>query len=112
LPDLDGAILFLEDINEAVYRVDRMLAQLRLTGALQKLAGVMIGRFTDIPPNPGDDTFGLPGLWQQYFGSLGIPVASGFPIGHIDAQWTLPIGVLAELDATNGRVTVLEQAVK
>jgi muramoyltetrapeptide carboxypeptidase len=110
-PDLDGAILFLEDVHEAVYRIDRMLAQLRLSGALRRLAGVIIGRITEIPRQAGDDAFGLAGLWQEYFGSLGIPVASGFPIGHIDSQWTLPIGVMAELDATNRRVTVLERAV-
>lgn len=110
-PDLDGAILFFEDVNEAVYRIDRMLAHLRLAGALERVAGVMIGRVTDIPRNPGDDVFGLGGLWQEYFGNLDIPVAAGFPIGHIESQWTLPIGVMAALDATNGTLTLLEGAV-
>ncbi len=111
-PDFDGAILFLEDVNEAVYRIDRTLAHLRLTGALRRLAGVAIGRITDVPRYPGDEAFGLEGIWQEYFGGLGVPVASGFPIGHIDSQWTLPLGVMAELDATNGRVSLLGPAVK
>lgn len=110
-PGLDGAILFLEDVHEAIYRIDRMLAHLRLTGALQRLAGVAIGQVTEIPPSAGDDAFGLAGIWQTYFGSLGIPVAAGFPFGHTDSQWTLPLGVLAELDATNRRLTLLEPAV-
>jgi muramoyltetrapeptide carboxypeptidase len=111
-PELDGAILFLEDVHEAIYRIDRMLAQLRLTGALRRLAGVAIGRFTEIPPNVGDEVFGLAGIWQTYFGGLGIPVAAGFPFGHIDSQWTLPVGVMSELDATNGKLTLLEAAVR
>ncbi len=111
-PELDGAILFLEDVHEAIYRIDRILAHLRLTGALRRLAGVAIGRFTDIPPNVGDEVFGLAGGWQTYFGELGIPVAAGFPFGHIASQWTLPVGVRAELDATNGRLTLLEPAVR
>lgn len=111
-PELDGAILFLEDVHEAIYRIDRMLAQLRLTGALRQLAGVAIGRITEIPPNVGDEVFGLAGVLQTYFGELGIPVAAGFPIGHIDSQWTLPVGVLAELDATHGQLTLLEAAVR
>ncbi len=110
-PDLDGAILFLEDVHEAIYRIDRILAHLRLAGALDHLAGVAIGRVTEIPPSAGDEVFGLAGVWQEYFGALGIPVASGFPFGHIDSQWTLPVGVMAELDATNGRLTLLETAV-
>jgi muramoyltetrapeptide carboxypeptidase len=110
-PELDGAILFFEDVHEAIYRIDRMLAQLRLIGALQRLAGVAIGRFTEIPPSMGDEVFGLAGIWQTYFGELGIPVAAGFPIGHITSQWTVPVGVMAELDATNGRLTLLEAAV-
>ena len=111
-PDLDGAILFLEDVHEALYRIDRILAHLRLTGALDRLAGVAIGRVTEIPLSVGDETFGLTGVWQEYFGSLDIPVAAGFPFGHIDSQWTLPVGVMAELDATNGRLTLLEPAVR
>jgi muramoyltetrapeptide carboxypeptidase len=111
-PQLDGAILFLEDVNEKLYAVDRMLAHLRSIGALAKLAGVAIGQFTDLTRSGADGALGLDEVLSTYFGALGIPVAAGFPIGHIDDQWTLPIGVEAELDATRGRLSLLEAAVQ
>ena len=104
LPDFSGAILFLEDVGEALYRVDRMLAHFRAVGALSKLAGVLVGRFTDMKRDTGDGAFGFDEVLEQYFGGLGIPVAYGFPVGHIDSQWTMPLGVRARLDATNGDV--------
>ena len=110
-PDLDGAILFLEDVGEALYRVDRMLAHFRAVGALDQLAGVLVGRFTEMKRDTGDGAFGFDEVLQQYFGELGIPVAYGFPVGHIDSQWTIPLGVRARLDATNGEVDLLEPAV-
>lgn len=110
-PDLTGAILFLEDVGEALYRVDRMFAHLRSVGALGELAGVAIGRFTEMRRETGDGAFGFDEVLSQYLGGLGIPVAYGFPVGHIDNQWTLPLGVRARLDATNGEVDLLEAAV-
>ena len=110
-PDLDGAILFLEDVGEALYRIDRMLAHLRALGAFSKLAGVLVGRFTEMRRDTGDGAFGFDEVLQHYFGDLGIPVAYGFPVGHIDDQWTLPLGVRARLDATSGEVDLLEPAV-
>lgn len=110
-PELAGAILFLEDVGEDLYRVDRMLAHLRLIGALRRLAGVMIGRFTNLERSGRDGALGFDEVLSSYFGALGIPVAYGFPIGHIDAQWTLPLGVQARLDAGGGEVELLEPAV-
>jgi muramoyltetrapeptide carboxypeptidase len=110
-PDLDGAILVLEDTNEDLYRVDRVLAHLRAVGALRALAGIAVGRFTDCKRSTGDGAFGLDELLSQYFLPLGIPVAIGFPVGHIDAQWTLPLGVRARLDAGARTLTILEPAV-
>jgi muramoyltetrapeptide carboxypeptidase len=111
-PDMDGAILILEDVSEDVYRIDRMLAHLRLAGVLDRLAGVAIGRFTDLSRSTSSGALGLDEVLHTYFGSRGIPVAFGFPFGHIDDQWTLPIGVLAELDADRGDLTLLEAAVR
>lgn len=111
-PSFDGAILFLEDVREDVYRVDRMLAHLRLVGALDKLAGVAIGRFTEMRQGGDGGALGFDEVLHTYFGPLGIPVAVGFPFGHIDDQWTLPIGVQAELDADAGTLSLLEAAVK
>jgi len=110
-PDLNGAILFLEDVDEDLYRVDRMLAHLRLIGALRRLAGVLIGRFTGLKRSTGDGALGFDEVLETYFGPLGIPVAYGFPIGHIDAQWTLPLGIPARFDAGAGEVEILESAV-
>jgi muramoyltetrapeptide carboxypeptidase len=111
LPGLDGAILFLEDVGEDLYRVDRMLAHLRLVGALDRLAGVAVGRFTDLKRHMNDGALGFDEVLETYLAPLGIPVAYGFPIGHIDDQWTLPLGVRARLDAGAGELDLLEAAV-
>ncbi len=110
-PDLDGAILFLEDVGEDLYRVDRMLAHLRMTGALERLAGIAVGRFTELKREMSDGALGFDEVLANYFLPLGIPVAYGFPIGHIDDQWTLPLGVRARLDAGSGELELLEAAV-
>jgi muramoyltetrapeptide carboxypeptidase len=111
-PDLDGAILFLEDVGEDLYRVDRMLAHLRLAGALDRLAGVAVGRFTELNRAMTDGVLGYDEVLATYFLPIGVPVAYGFPIGHIDDQWTLPLGVRARLDADTGELDLLEAAVE
>ena len=110
-PDVDGAILFLEDVGEDLYRVDRMLAHLRMAGALARLAGVAVGRFTELTRTMPDGALGFDEVLATYFLPLGIPVAYGFPIGHIDDQWTLPLGVRARLDAGAGELELLVPAV-
>ncbi|HYF40695.1 MAG TPA: LD-carboxypeptidase, partial [Gemmatimonadales bacterium] len=110
-PELNGAILFLEDVGEDLYRVDRMLAHLRLVGALEKVAGVAIGRFTDLDRAASDGALGFDEVLATYFEPLGKPVAYGFPIGHIESQWTLPLGVRALLDADSGELELLEPCV-
>lgn len=111
LPDLDGALLFLEDINEELYRIDRMLAHLRMAGALARIRGVLVGRFTGLERHSDDGALGLGEVLEHYFGPLGVPVAHGLPIGHIDDQWTLPLGVRARFDADAGVLELLEPAV-
>jgi muramoyltetrapeptide carboxypeptidase len=110
-PDFRGAILFVEDVGEDLYRVDRMLAHLRAVGALAALAGVLVGRFTDLKRQTGDGALGFDEVLSSYLLPLGVPVAYGFPIGHIQDQWTLPLGVRARLDAGTGEVEILEAAV-
>jgi muramoyltetrapeptide carboxypeptidase len=111
-PDLDGALLFLEDVGEPLYRVDRMLAHLRAVGALRRLAGVVVGRFTEMKREMGDGAFGFDEVLLQYLAPLRIPVALGFPVGHVADQWTLPLGVRARLDAAAGELSLLEPAVR
>ena len=112
LPALDGAILFLEDVGEDLYRVDRMLAHLRMVGALSRLAGIAVGRFTELKRGMSDGALGFDEVLATYLLPLGVPVASGFPVGHIDDQWTLPLGVRARLDADAGELELLEPAVR
>jgi muramoyltetrapeptide carboxypeptidase len=96
-PDLEDAILVLEDIGEAVYRVDRMLYQLYLAGAFAGCRGIVFGYCTNCP----DDSTGrtVNDVLLELSSALRIPCFSGAPIGHIADQWTIPLGALAELDA-------------
>lgn len=110
-PAVDGALLFLEDVHEDLYRVDRMLAHLRMAGALDRIAGAVIGRFTDMNRATGDGALGFDEVLDTYFGPPGVPVAYGFPVGHIEDQWTLPVGARARLDAGAGTLALLEPAV-
>ncbi len=111
-PDFRGAILFLEDINEYIYRVDRMLATLRLAGAFRQLAGVVLGQFSKCEPGDGNyGTLTLDEVFEDYFGALGVPVYRGAMIGHIPRKFTLPLGVDAEIDADACTLRILEPAV-
>ncbi len=112
LPDFDGAILFLEDVAEAEYRIDRMLTQLALAGILKKLRGVIFGTCTDC--KDGDRNIGgftLTEIFQHHFGSLGVPAFQGAFVGHISDQFTFPIGVQVEMNADLGTLQMLEPAV-
>ena len=99
-PPLDGAILVLEDIGEAVYRIDRMLQQLRLAGALTRVAGLVFGAFTDCPETSDDGLRRLDEVIAEAADAAGVPCMTGIPVGHIEEQWTIPIGLTATLDAT------------
>ncbi|HKT60724.1 MAG TPA: LD-carboxypeptidase [Gemmatimonadales bacterium] len=110
-PDLDGALLFLEDVNEDLYRIDRMLAHLRMIGALARLRGVLVGRLTGLKRHMEDGSFGVDEVLTHYFAPLGVPVLYGVPIGHIEDQWTMPLGVRARIDADAASVELLEPAV-
>jgi len=111
LPSFDDAILFLEETSEDLYRIDRMLAHLRDAGLLAGLAGVAIGHFTGMRKGADGGVRSFEEVLLDYFEGPGIPVARGFPIGHVDDQWTLPIGARARLDAAAGTLTLLEGGV-
>jgi muramoyltetrapeptide carboxypeptidase len=110
-PDFDGALLFLEDVNEYIYRVDRMLSTLRLTGALDRVAGVVLGQFTKCEPGEGFGTLTLDEVFDDYLLPLGVPVYRGAMIGHIRRKFTVPVGALAEMDADAGSIRLLEPSV-
>ena len=96
-PTYEGTILVIEDVGEPVYRLDRMLAQLRLSGALGRCAGIVFGAFTGIPED--DPAGNADDLLDEIARAVDVPCIAGAPVGHIDDQWTLPLGALAELDA-------------
>ena len=110
-PSMDGAILCLEDVNEYIYRVDRMLSTLKLAGALDRLAGVVLGAFTKCEPGDGFGTLTLDEVFDDYFLGLGVPVFSGASFGHIRRKYTLPIGHEVEMDADAGTIRYLQAAV-
>jgi muramoyltetrapeptide carboxypeptidase len=110
-PRFDGAILFLEDINEYIYRCDRMLSTLKLAGVLDKLAGVVLGAFTNCTPGDGYGTLTLDEVFDDYFKPLQVPVYSGALIGHIKRKFTVPVGLEVEMDADAGSIRYLQPAV-
>ncbi|HUD93222.1 LD-carboxypeptidase [Sphingobium sp.] len=112
MPDFTGAILFIEDIGEQPYRIDRMLTQMKLAGLLGKLKGVAFGQCTDCGPGgPSFGGFTLSEVLQQHLEPLGIPAFQGGQFGHVADQYSLPVGVQAEMDATAGTIRLLEPAV-
>jgi muramoyltetrapeptide carboxypeptidase len=99
--DLDGAILILEDVSEHVYRIDRMLTQLCLSGALERVAGIAFGGFTDIPDDASNAERPLERVLRQFAENVGVPTVMNFPIGHVPDHLTVPLGAPAELDAND-----------
>jgi muramoyltetrapeptide carboxypeptidase len=108
MPDLRGAILLLEEVCEPPYKVDRMLVHLRRAGALDGVAGVAVGQFTDCSDGWGTSVVDV--LVEQ-LGLLGVPVLGGLPVGHGRDQLSVPLGVPATLDVITGTLTV-EAAVR
>lgn len=112
LPDFTGAVLFLEDTNEAEYRIDRLLSQLAMAGILGKCAGVVFGQCTNCT-NPGDGygNFTIYEVLDHHLAPLGVPAFQGAMIGHIANQVSIPVGIAAEIDAAAGTIRVLEPVV-
>jgi muramoyltetrapeptide carboxypeptidase len=103
-PDLTGAILIFEDVDEAPYSYDRMLTQLRRTGALAKVAGVAIGQLTNAVADPGE--WDAPQAIRDRLADLGVPVLGGLRVGHGNGQLTIPLGTRATIDTAAGTLTV------
>jgi muramoyltetrapeptide carboxypeptidase len=108
MPDLEGAILLIEDVNEAAYRVDRLLTHLRNCGILQRLAGVAVGQFSE--PGNGNAVIKPADVLIERLGDLGIPVLGGLSIGHGDRNIAVSLGTYARLDADSGTLTVAAAA--
>lgn len=110
-PDFAGAILCVEEVDEAPYRIDRMLMQLKLAGKLHGLKGILFGDSpTCLNRTDGKASHTLMEVLEDHLGDLGVPVLYGFPFGHTAYRATLPFGVRARLDAAAGSLTILEPA--
>ena len=107
--DGEGAILFLEDVGEKPYRIDRMLTQLELSGAVKNVAGLAFGRFSSCE-NPADPTQKVEDLLAAFAKKVGKPAVAGLPFGHEGENRTLPVGVRGRLEA--GVLEIVEAAVE
>ncbi len=111
LPNLRDSLLFLEEISEAPYRIDRMLTQLEHSAALAQVRAVMLGVFVKCEPKADEASLVLSQALTDHFSSRPIPSAYGLSFGHIASQWVLPIGARARFDADARALTLLEPAV-
>ncbi len=126
LPSWKETILFVEEIGEEVYRVDRLLTQLKLAGILEQITGFVFGQCTDCDSaagrnvlrltrqnsqKDGEESLTLAQVLRDHIQPLGIPAWNGSMIGHIKDKFTLPVGVEVEIDASQGTIQLLESAV-
>lgn len=99
-PPLDGAILYWEEVNEAPFRIDRMLAHLRLAGRLKRLAGMVVGRLVAYRARRAGDFLPLEAILDTHLAGTDYPVVIDLPAGHGEGKVTLPMGAMARLDTT------------
>ena len=108
MPRVRGGILFVEDVNEPAYKLERMFLQLAHAGVLQRQAAVVLGAFDPVSPMPNDNGYGLPDVVERLRRVSGVPVYSGLPFGHVPRKLTLPIGGRARLVVRRGGRATLE----
>lgn len=108
-PEFQDAILFIEDIGEDPYRIDRMMSTLQLNGTLSKIKGFIFGQCSGCTPGGGYGSFTVDQIMDHYILPLGIPAYTGAMIGHIPKQFIIPVGAKVRMDADKGIFTTLEQ---
>lgn len=111
LPDWKGKILFLEEVKEEPYSIDRLLTQLKLCGVLDAISGFVFGRCAKCLAEEPQKAFTFQEVLSQHLKPLGIPAFYGAMIGHIENKLTVPLGIQAEIDADRGSIQLLEAAV-
>jgi muramoyltetrapeptide carboxypeptidase len=112
LPNLKDKILFVEDVNESPYKIDRMLNQLKLNKVFKKVKGIILGSFVDcVEQDRSKKTLTLKEIFLDYFSELRIPVISGFPHGHVKDLITIPIGINIKMNASKGYIEFTESGV-
>lgn len=102
-PRIDGGILFVEDVGEPPFRIERLLYQLHLSGVLGSQRALILGDFSDCRPSAYDNGYGLAEGFAQLRRVAGIPVLDGLPFGHVPDKFTLPFGVPARLRVEGGK---------
>jgi muramoyltetrapeptide carboxypeptidase len=107
LPSWKGAILFLEDVGESTYRIDRLFCQLKLAGILNDISGIVLGAFTHCPEGKGDYSRSLEDIFCDYIIPLGIPAFAGARFGHIPQKIILPVGANVHMNATQGLLRLI-----
>lgn len=107
-PDFKDAILFIEDIGEDPYKMDRMMSTLRLNGTLDQIKGFVFGQCSDCEPDGGYGSLTLDQVLDDYILPLKIPAYSGAMIGHISKQFIIPVGAQVQMDADKGTISLLE----
>lgn len=108
---LDGALLLLEDVGERSYAVDRMLMHLKNAGVFDRVAGVLLGTFTDCEPAEGSRDFRVLEICGQLLADAGVPVMTGLQYGHCTPKLSWPYGIRCRMDAAAGTLTMLEPAI-
>ncbi len=111
LPDFTDAILLSEEIGEEPYRIDRYLTQLKLSGILNQVNGIILGQFVDCAPESDAPSLTIEQIIQDLTTDINIPILAGIPYGHIDVKYTMPIGVPILLDSDNQIVELLDNPV-
>jgi muramoyltetrapeptide carboxypeptidase len=106
MPSLSGAVLLIEDVGERPYRLDRLWTHLALAGALEGVAGVVLGEFTDCEEK--DAAFTASEVLHDLVSALGVPVLAGLPVGHGVVNQPVVLGARVRLDATAKRLELLE----
>ncbi len=110
--DTTGKLIFIEEVREEPYRIDRMLTQMRKAGTFSGAAGVILGVFRDCHPRNEDSPgFSLQEVLYDRLHDLNIPVIYGMSFGHIVNKLTFPVGIRAELNTVHRQITLLEEAV-
>ena len=105
MPDLTDAVLLLEDVQEPPYAIDRMLMHLELAGVLERLAGVLLGKFS-VPPNVQEPTLSMNTVLRDYFAERPYPVCAHVPYGHLLPRTVWPLGVPVQMRLHNEQVSV------
>jgi muramoyltetrapeptide carboxypeptidase len=109
--DFKDSLLFIEEVNEEPYRIDRWMTQLDLAVGLDQAAGVMIGICENCGPQGNGSSLTLDETWDVHLQPLQVPAVTGYSFGHIRNQFTMPVGVRATLDTERQTLTLLEPAV-